>query len=218
MPKLTRLHQSGFVLDTGSERIAFDVPTESPPDLVSKIKPVAAVVASHKHPDHFCPAHLTALEAPIYAPGDALKDIPDLALPKHPIFEGQTLVIGKTKITTFPCDHGPGLSAPIENLGLLIEVAGRRIYFVGDMAVPSPTPEGPFDLVLVPVGGSKVFTPEQALEFLQKIKHTGFVIPVHYHGRSDREAGTRFAALAENIVKPLVLDVEAELDLNSLGR
>lgn len=218
MPKLTRLQQSGFVLDTGSERIAFDIPTECPPDTVAKIKPVVAVVATHKHPDHFCPAHLTTLGAPIFAPSDALADIEDLDLPKHPIFEGQTFVIGKTKITTFRCDHGPGLSAPIENLSLLIELASRRIYVVGDMAVASPSPEGTFDVVVVPVGGSKVFTPEQALEFLLKIKHTGLVIPVHYHGRSDRESGKKFASLAENFVKPLVLDVEAELDLSSLGR
>lgn len=217
MVKLIRLHQSGFVIVTNSGRFAFDVGSESPSELVERIRPVSAVFASHKHPDHFNKDHIIRLGAPFYAPSDTIREMEGHPVETHAIVAGTPLAVGPLHITAFDCDHGPGLSAPIQNCSLLIEVEGKRIYCVGDMAIPSPHPNLPFDVVLLPVGGSKVFDVSAAIAFVKALAYPGVVIPVHYHGRADRQAGLSFATLAASICKPVVLDVEQELNLSAMG-
>lgn len=103
-------------------------------------------------------------------------------------------------------DHGPKLSTPIENLGFVIQCPGGHVILLtGDIACPGNPPKGPFDTVVLPVGGAGfVFGTQEALDFLNLIGHRGRVIPVHDTGPSDHGAADRFTQLA-----PAHLDVIA---------
>src|SRR5688572_16641192 len=83
----------------------------------------------------------------------------------------------------------------IDHLALEFNADGKSLLYLGDIAVATELPSNKWDAVLVPVGGSKVFTPEAALEFISQLDYQGLVVPVHYHGRADRTAGSKFRDL-----------------------
>ncbi|TPQ50982.1 hypothetical protein C2U72_10635, partial [Prosthecomicrobium hirschii] len=125
---------------------------------------------------------------------------------RHTLRVGMTTRLAGFAITPTPADHGPKLTRPIENYGLVIEGAGRRIYFVGDMAVATPPPDGPFDVILVPVdGGGFVFDPEQAVTFIRTMGHRGMAVPIHDGDPAEPGCLERFEQLAEGICKAVVL-------------
>jgi L-ascorbate metabolism protein UlaG (beta-lactamase superfamily) len=81
--------------------------------------------------------------------------------------------------------------------GYIIEIDDVKIYHAGDTDLV-PEMEGvETDIALLPVSGSYVMTPEEAVEALQKIR-TKIAIPMH-HGTvvGGREEAERFAELAD---------------------
>lgn len=107
---------------------------------------VDLLLASHFHRDHFDPravaAHLThnpralfvssnqALDQfkTIGAPFEAIKDRVRAALPK----EGQRIQLTHNGIHLQVLHVHHGRNRPIENLGLLFEVAGQKLFHIGD--------------------------------------------------------------------------------------
>lgn len=194
--KITFYQQCAFVINTkGGLTAAFDFGYEVPIEVVRTVAPDVCF-CTHLHPDHLHAPYLEAFDAPIYAPHDVLERLDSLAFSKTPIMPGDQVEVGDLGVLAFESDHGPGLSAPIHNVGFALNSGGRRILYLGDMARPSPTPNGPWDAVFVPVGGSKVFSPEAAADFIRQIGHRGLTVPNHYHGRSDPRSGEQFEKIA----------------------
>ena len=204
-------HQSAFVVRSeGGIVIAVDFGQEVPADAVAAYKPAATFV-SHQHPDHFHVPHVLALGAPVYAPADVIAQLNVQSNGLTTIKAGSVVNINDVSVSVFDVDHGPNLSATIDNLGFVFTSRGRRLLFLGDMGAPSEVPQGPWNLVLVPVGGSKVFSPKEAADYVSKVAHNGVTVPVHYHGRADRTSGEKFRTLAGSLCDVKVLTVGQEL-------
>ena len=212
--KIRRYEQSAFALRTiGGIRVAVDFGQEVLADTISAHGAIHAAFVSHQHPDHLHPPHLLAFAAPVYAPKDVVDRLESSDLDIETVTADSNVRIGDLSVTFFNSDHGPNLSAPIDNLGMAFLSHGKRVLFLGDMAVASEVPNASWDAVLVPVGGSKVFTPEAAANYVRHLGHTGVVIPVHYHGRADRTSGEQFRTHAASFCDVRLLDVGAEVDL-----
>jgi L-ascorbate metabolism protein UlaG (beta-lactamase superfamily) len=86
-------------------------------------------------------------------------------------------------------DHGPNISAPVENLGFLLEVENQTIYFAGDMFYESGIDVSNLevDTALLPVGTFYTFGPQEAFDFAKKFKKIGKIISIHY----EKEPQTR---------------------------
>jgi L-ascorbate metabolism protein UlaG (beta-lactamase superfamily) len=209
--KLVLYHQSAFVIQSeGGTVIAVDFGQEVPADSVAAYKPAATVV-SHQHPDHFCIHHVMAFGSPVYAPSDVVAQLKDFPHGLNTIKAGAKVNIGDVAVGVFDVDHGPNLSAKIDNLGFAFTSRGRHLLFLGDMGAASHVHQGACDVVLVPVGGSKVFSPAEAADYVASIGHKGVVVPIHYHGRADRASGEKFRAIAESLCDVRLLNVGQEL-------
>jgi L-ascorbate metabolism protein UlaG (beta-lactamase superfamily) len=195
---IIRHEQSGLEIHSRGKTLAIDIGTMTPADTVKAMAAPDAILVSHKHSDHLGLDHLKALGSPIVAPGDVLELLHDSASATA-IRAGQTLDVAGFAVTAVEADHGPKLSAPIENFGFIIKfpAGGHTLYFAGDIARPGTPPAGKFDIVVLPVGGAGfVFDPAEAVAYLEQIGHRGRVIPVHNSGPCDPDAIARFADLA----------------------
>lgn len=215
---LYKYYQSAFLLEASdgsrSERFVFDLGSEITPELAASMRPAEAVFISHQHPDHFSIDAIRALSAShAYGPTDVSEKAEQDGISMKVISSGDQITVGNLSVECFTSDHGPNISAPIPNLGFVLRLGGQKIFFAGDMAVASGPQNSGFDVVLVPVGGSKVFTPEAALDYLRLISHRKIVVPIHYHGRADRQAGEKFRELADGYCDVRVLDVGESLQL-----
>lgn len=210
---ITKLKQSGFILtlESGST-IGFDLGSETPVDRVAQIAPLSAVFVSHQHGDHLNATNLSAASAPVFAASDILPLLADESLDVKPLSLGEALIIGGCSVTPFVVDHGQ-ISAPIVNLGFLIEADGQRLLFLGDMAIPGSVPPGPYNAVLIPVGGGKVFAPEEAHNFIQTLGECGWIIPIHFDGNSSIDTARSFEKLASDDWKVRTLEFDDQLTL-----
>lgn len=203
--KITRLAHAGFVVEANGKRIAVDIGDFTSPGTTAALAKLNAIVASHGHADHYTEANVMAAAAPVAAPSDVVALLPR-GIKAHTLRLGETLALAGFDITPTLADHGPRLSRPIENYGLVIERDGSRIYYVGDMAVAAPPPAGPFDLVLLSIDGTGfVFNPEQAAAFIQALGHVGKVVPIHDGDGDEPHHAERFAALAMAFCEPVMI-------------
>ena len=210
---ITKLFQSAFVLSVDDERYAFDFGSETPGEMATAIRPVKATFVSHVHPDHFDIPNLRRLDAPVYSPPDVANALKQEPVRVSIIRPGDCASLAALSVHAFWVDHGPGVSAPIDNLGFKIEADRRSVLFLGDIGAVMPTPEGVFTVVMIPVGGSKVFSAAQAADFINRLGHKGITIPMHYHGRADRRAAEEFRALASSFCDVHVCQVGESVDL-----
>ena len=206
--KITRYEQSGLLIRSGGKTLAVDIGKLTSARAVKAMPKPDALLVSHKHPDHFCPDHLQTLGAPIFAPEDVLALLHEGA-EATAIRPGEPIDVAGFTVTAFEVDHGPKLSAPIENFGYIIRFPnGRRLCFAGDIARQGTPLTGAFDIVVLPVSGAGfVFTATEALAYLERIGHSGHVLPVHDSGPSDPDAVARFAALAPEHLDVIALAV-----------
>ena len=210
---LTRFQQSAFTLNTASgAAIAVDFGIFSEE---VESRSVDACFVSHGHPDHLYIPHLKAMGVPVFGPPDVVEKLAltDLEVPLTVIQPGDEVDVAGIKITAFDSDHGPNLTADIDNLGLTFSADEQRLLYLGDMAVPSEIPSGDWSLIMVPVGGSKVFTPEEAVAFIDKIGHTGRVVPIHFDENVDYTCGDRFRTLAANICDVHLIGIGEKLEV-----
>lgn len=194
--KLTKYEQSGFILETERGfRLGFDIGRMTPIEKLDGLKPLDAFLVSHIHGDHFSPEHIAALKPTIlYVNNECWNNLTDAVrdVTKEIIVikGGEKIVLSDTKrignwpvkITLFDVDHGPNISAPIENLGFLIEGDGEVIYFAGDMFYESGIDVTSLEVTyaLIPVGTFYTFGPEEAFGFVKKFKKIGKIISMHY--------------------------------------
>lgn len=144
------------------------------------------VVASHAHFDHFDADSMPWLlrDAPLVCGRDCLAECQRLGLPLErvtPLGVGERTEEGDWAIEAVPCDHGE--LAP-QAVGLLLTIAGKRIYYMGDTAyrpdlLENPRLQAP-DALLLPINGAfGNLNEEQAAQVVAKLR-PGLAIPCHY--------------------------------------
>jgi len=210
---LTKFEQDCFSIKIGDGRyFIFDPGSESTVNqFLGENKP-EAIFISHAHPDHFSIEKIKLLDCPVYGPLEIYNALQTEVKILKKIDPGDHLVFGSLSIDVFLVDHGI-ISAPLVNLGFHIKIEGKSILFLGDIALPSPIPIDKYDIILIPVGGSKVFDPEKAYDFIKSINYKGIVIPMHFHGRADRTSGMKFHNIASSYCEVKVLDVSESISL-----
>lgn len=211
--KLTRYEHVAVVFEADGQRLGLDFGAFTSTETVARLPRLDHIVVSHRHGDHFSETTLRTLGAPVSAPSEVVALLGD-GLQSHTLRLGESKLTAGFKVTPTLADHGPKVTSPVENFGFIIERGGRRVYFVGDMAVPTPPPTGPFDVVLIPVaGGGFVFDADQAFDFIKEIGHRGRVVPIHDAGPAEPGCIERFARLAEGWCEVVVLDVGESMEV-----
>lgn len=184
--KLTKFEQSGFILETDNGfRLAFDIGNKTPLERLEGVT-VDAMLVSHIHGDHFSLDQIKKI-APkkLYLNKECIETLGEEVLPFEIIQTkiGDEIMIDDIRVQFFNVDHGPNVSAPLqENFGFLITADNQTIYFAGDMFYESGIDVTVLDVdyVLMPVGTFYTFGPQEAFEFAKKFKKIGKVIPMHY--------------------------------------
>ena len=184
--KLTKFEQSGFILETSKGfLLAFDIGNKTP---VEKLRGVTvdAMLVSHIHGDHFSLEQIKALSPKkLYLNQECIETLGEENLDTEitRVKVGDTVTIEDITVQFFNVDHGPNVSAPLqENFGFLIKVDDRTIYFAGDMFYESGIDVSNLDvdIALLPVGTFYTFGPQEAFEFAKKFKKIGKVTSMHY--------------------------------------
>lgn len=190
---LTKHEQSGFILETKKGfRLAFDIGNKTPIEKLNSVKSVDAFLVSHIHGDHFSIPHIKKLSPKnLYLNHECLEAVGEenLSTKITEVKTGDSFWIDEIKVTYFTVDHGPNISAPVENLGFLLEVENKTIYFAGDMFYESGVDVSNLevDIALLPVGTFYTFGPQEAFDFAKKFKKIGKIISMHY----EKEPQTR---------------------------
>ncbi len=223
---LTKFEQSGFILETSKGfRVAIDIATMTPLEKLENVSKVDLMVISHIHKDHFSPEHIAKLNPNVLIlpeECDAVLHPNSLGLPvaasiaygdthpevsAHSILsqEGFVYETGDVKISFFHVDHGPNISAPVDNYGFLIEADGKKIYFAGDMFYPSGMDVSGLEVdhVLIPVGTVYTFGPEEAFSFAKQFKAIKNLVPMH--DRGNVEMTNAFAEMARKDFNVVVM-------------
>jgi len=199
---LTKFEQSGFILETQKGfRVAFDIGNKTPIEKLDTVKPVDAFLVSHIHGDHFDIENIKKLSPKnLYLNHECLEAVGEenLSAKITEVKSGDSFLIDEIKVTYFTVDHGPNISAPVENLGFLLELENQTIYFAGDMFYESglDVTNLEVDIALVPVGTFYTFGPQQAFDFARKFKRIEKIIAMHYENAPETRG--KFLELAKN--------------------
>ena len=198
--KLTKLEQSGFILETESGfRVAMDVAVMTPLEKLEGIAPVDVFLVSHVHPDHFDPTYIKKL-APktVCLNNECIDAWGEESMPFEliKVAAGERISVGPITVEYFSVDHGPNVPPP-ENMGFIITADNQTVYFAGDMFYPSgvETKDLEMDYVILPVGEFYTFDPSAAIAFAKTFKKIGTLIPMHDRGNVAKT--DEFMVLAE---------------------
>ena len=203
--KIEKFEQSGFIFESENGfRLAVDIGKYTPIEKLEDVK-VDAFLVSHIHGDHFSIDHIKALgPKKVYMNNECRETLGEDTLPFEivTIKEGDTLDISGVNLEVFNVDHGPNVSAPLEeNFGFLLEIDSKKIYFAGDMFYESGIDISNLevDFAFIPIGGFYTFGPEEAFSFIQKFGKIREVVSMHYE--KTPETKIKFLELGESVFK-----------------
>lgn len=197
--KITKFEQSGFIFETDKGFcLAVDIGSYTPVEELENVR-VDAMLISHIHGDHFSLEQIKKLSPKkLYINHECHEAIGQEKLLSEILeIKGNSQIkIEDTSVSVFDVDHGPNVSLK-ENLGFLITVDNKKIYFPGDMFYPSgiDVTKLEVDYALLPVGTFYTFGPEEAFTFAKTFKKIGKVIIMHERGVIDRK--NQFLKLAK---------------------
>ncbi|MBQ7096284.1 MAG: MBL fold metallo-hydrolase [Clostridia bacterium] len=148
---------------------------------------IETLLVSHAHYDHFDPDSVPAIlsdgKTALIGAKDVEAECERLGLSKNIAYLscGESAVQGALKVTGVPCDHGE--LAP-DALGLLIEIGGKKIYYMGDTAYRPDYLENPalqgVDLLLLPINGKFGNLNEREAAQVIKALKPQLAVPCHY--------------------------------------
>lgn len=145
------------------------------------------LLVSHAHYDHFDPDSVPTLMAngktELIGAVDVIPECERLNIKNNVTTLKVNDVVERDgiKITAVPCDHGE--LAPYA-LGLVIEVEGKKIYYMGDTAYRTDLLENEFiknvDLLLLPINGAFGNLNENQATNVIKALNPKLAVPCHY--------------------------------------
>ena len=165
------------------------------------------LLISHGHYDHFDPDSVPALltgNTALVAAKDVKAECDRLGLKGDITYlscNEQAARAGVT-VTGVPCDHGD--LAP-DALGLLVEIDGKKIYYMGDTALRPDYLEDArlqgVDLLLLPINGAFGNLNEEQAAKVIRILQPKLAVPCHYwnfaeHGGNPGVFQTQMEAIA----------------------
>lgn len=145
------------------------------------------IIVSHAHYDHFDPDSIPNLmsngHTELIGANDTKVECERLNIQDRVTYLScnETLERDGVKVTGVPCDHGE--LAP-DALGLIIEIAGKRIYLMGDTAYRPDLLENELlqnmDLLILPINGAfGNLNEEEAARVIDKLKPS-LAVPCHF--------------------------------------
>ena len=145
------------------------------------------IIASHAHYDHFDPDSIPTLlsngHTEFIGAMDTKSECERLGLLKKVTYLACEEVLERDgfKVTGMPCDHGE--LAP-DALGLLFEMAGKKIYLMGDTAYRPELLKNPslqnVDLLILPINGAfGNLNEEEAAKVIKELSPK-LSVPCHY--------------------------------------
>ena len=145
------------------------------------------IIVSHAHYDHFDPDSIPVMmsngHTELIGAKDVKAECDRLGIHQNVTYLscGDIVERGSMKVTGLPCDHGE--LAP-DALGLMIEIAGKRIYIMGDTAYRPDMLEDEklhhTDLLILPINGAfGNLNEEEAAKVICELS-PGFAVPCHY--------------------------------------
>ncbi len=150
---------------------------------VKKPEPADILIVSHSHSDHFSKPDINKIlkkETVFLTTADCAKEMGKIQVK---IFKpGDSVIIGKTKITGFPAYNTNKKFHPKTNnwLGLIIEWNNERLYYSGDTdVIPEMLTLNNISYALMNVGGTYAMTAEEAANAANQFKPK-ILIPYHY--------------------------------------
>jgi L-ascorbate metabolism protein UlaG (beta-lactamase superfamily) len=197
-PRLTLIGHATVLLE-GSEATFLTDPFFKPKMLWLKrqllasaqpqdLPPIDAVLISHTHPDHFDRDAILALNPKpvIVMPWGRGKTLRDRGFQVVDLRPGESWTCKNAKITAVYARHNAW-----HNLGYLIEMDGKKLYFTGDTklfpGLAKLTDES-IDMMLMPYDGTRVigniWTMDQAAEAVKTVQPK-ICVPIHWGTLSD---------------------------------
>ena len=181
------------------------------------------LLISHAHYDHFDPDSVPILMANgktrLIGAKDTAAECERLGISGDITYLscGETVQAGGVTVTGMPCDHGKDTP---DALGFLLNIAGKRIYSMGDTAyrpdyLDNPDIQG-VDLLILPINGAfGNLNEEQAARVIATIK-PALAIPCHYwnfaeHGGDPGQFQRAMAELAPAVPYRLMRQGEGML-------
>lgn len=145
------------------------------------------LLISHGHYDHFdqdsVPVLMEKGKTELIGALDVKAECENLGITKNTTFMaiGDEVVRDEFKVTALPCDHGE--LAP-DALGLLIEIEGKKIYYMGDTAYRPDLLENPLlkdlDLLILPINGAFGNLDENTAVEVIKTLNPKLAVPCHF--------------------------------------
>lgn len=145
------------------------------------------IMITHSHFDHYSPEDIrkvmkeeTLLVIPASCQGQ-LENLPvaeEWVITMKPWDKAELL---ENEITAVPA-YNVGKKFHTKDkewLGYLVKTANTSYYVMGDTDANEDTLKVKCDVLLIPVGGTYTFTPEEAADYANTIK-PGYAIPTHY--------------------------------------
>lgn len=205
--KATFLGQSGWLIDTGSDKLAIDPWLTGNPLAAQRAQDIRCnyLLLTHAHDDHIADTETIAKQsdAQVITTNEIAGQLGERGVRCHPMHVGGTFKFPFGKVRMNVAFHGSGIAGGFP-CGFLIETGGKRIFHAGDTALYSDLKLlhklwGPVDLALLPIGGNFTMDADDAVTAARWIQPRR-VVPTRYNTfpliEADAEAFCRHCAQA----------------------
>ena len=177
---------AAFSLSDGTTTILFDpFITDNP---WTNVCPTAIgcqyIAITHAHHDHYGDAEAIAKanDATIISTAEVAGKAAAAGCKAHAMHVGGSAKFPFGTIRLTPAFHGSGIAGGLA-CGIIVEMAGKRVYFAGDTGLYSDMKIlnrfGPIDCAILPIGDNFTMGIEDAALAASWIQPQ-FVIPIHY--------------------------------------
>lgn len=177
-----------FVDRKSGSRIYYVDPFQLPKDTsIGSLDKADIIFVTHAHPDHLSPSDMSMLlkeDTVVVATEDSLKTL-QISQEKFSVTPNNEYTVRDFSFKTVPA-YNTNPSRPHKKgygwVGYVFSINGLKVYHAGDTDYISEMDNlksENLDIALLPIGGTYVMTPEEAIEAANAISAKK-TIPIHY--------------------------------------